>query len=244
MGPRGRSTPPATCGCAPRTATRPSAPPTARRDHGRPRPDPDRHGHRRRDPQGVARHHPGRGVRRRPRGEALLRRPRDHQGARARSRRRPPTAASQLREVSSGSIQVESGFGQVTIGVRPGVPAWLDLSSKDGRVRNELDGDRAPDAVRADRRGACAHPVRRHHHPARPMSPGNQQKGTTHMTTPAIEVRGLRKSYGDKVVLDGVDLTVERGHRHRAARPERRRQDDDRAHPVARSCGPTAARHR
>ena len=51
----------------------------------------------------------------------------------------------QLREVSSGSIQVESGYGQVTIGVRPGIPAWLDLSSKDGRVRNQLDGDRAPD---------------------------------------------------------------------------------------------------
>ena len=51
----------------------------------------------------------------------------------------------QLREVSSGSIQVESGYGQVTIGVRPGVPAWLDLSSKDGHLRNELDGDRAPD---------------------------------------------------------------------------------------------------
>ena len=51
----------------------------------------------------------------------------------------------QLREVSSGSIQVESGYGQVTIGVRPGVLAWLDLSSKDGRVRNQLDGDRAPD---------------------------------------------------------------------------------------------------
>jgi hypothetical protein len=53
--------------------------------------------------------------------------------------------AIQLREVSSGSIQVESGFGQVTVGVRPGIPAWLDLSSKDGRVRNQLDGDRAPD---------------------------------------------------------------------------------------------------
>ena len=52
----------------------------------------------------------------------------------------------QLREVSSGSIQVESGFGQVTIGVRPGVAAWLDLSSKRGHVRNELDGDRAPEA--------------------------------------------------------------------------------------------------
>ncbi len=52
----------------------------------------------------------------------------------------------QLREVSSGAIQVESGYGQVTIGVRPGVPAWLDLSSKEGRVRNELDGDRTPEA--------------------------------------------------------------------------------------------------
>ena len=62
------------------------------------------------------------------------------------------------------------------------------------------------------------------------------------MTTPAIEVRGLRKSYGEKVVLDGIDLTVGRGHRHRPARPERRRQDDDRAHPVARCCARTAAR--
>lgn len=52
----------------------------------------------------------------------------------------------QLREVSSGSIQIESGFGQVAIGVKSGVPAWLDLSSKEGRVRNELDGDRAPGA--------------------------------------------------------------------------------------------------
>lgn len=52
----------------------------------------------------------------------------------------------QLREVSSGSIQLESGYGQVTVGVRPGIPAWLDLSSKDGHVRNELSGDRAPDS--------------------------------------------------------------------------------------------------
>ena len=51
----------------------------------------------------------------------------------------------QLGEISSGSVQVESGFGQIGIGVRPGVPAWLDLASKDGHVRNELDGDRAPD---------------------------------------------------------------------------------------------------
>lgn len=49
-----------------------------------------------------------------------------------------------LHEVSSGSIQVESGHGQVTIGVRPGVPAWLDLSSKVGHVRNQLTSDGAP----------------------------------------------------------------------------------------------------
>jgi hypothetical protein len=54
--------------------------------------------------------------------------------------------AIQLHEVSGGSIQLESGFGQITIGVRSGVPAWLDLSSKEGHVRNELDGDRAPGA--------------------------------------------------------------------------------------------------
>jgi DUF4097 and DUF4098 domain-containing protein YvlB len=53
----------------------------------------------------------------------------------------------QLGEVSSGSTQVESGYGQITIGVRAGVPAWLDLSSRNGRIRNELDGDRAPEAA-------------------------------------------------------------------------------------------------
>jgi hypothetical protein len=51
----------------------------------------------------------------------------------------------ELHEISSGSVQVESGYGQITVGVRAGVPAWLDLSSKNGRVRNELDGDRAPE---------------------------------------------------------------------------------------------------
>ena len=49
-----------------------------------------------------------------------------------------------LGEVSSGSIQVDSGYGAVIVGVRPGVPAWLDLSSKLGRVRNELSAESAP----------------------------------------------------------------------------------------------------
>ena len=50
----------------------------------------------------------------------------------------------QLREVSAGAVHVESGFGQIAIGVKSGIPAWLDLSSKEGRVRNELDGETAP----------------------------------------------------------------------------------------------------
>ncbi|MCS5718154.1 DUF4097 domain-containing protein [Herbiconiux sp. CPCC 205763] len=66
--------------------------------------------------------------------------------ARASVAARTAYGAIQLHEVSGGSIQVESGYGQITIGVRHGVPAWLDVSSKEGRVRNELDNDRAPDA--------------------------------------------------------------------------------------------------
>ncbi|TBN57621.1 hypothetical protein EYE40_09605 [Glaciihabitans arcticus] len=50
----------------------------------------------------------------------------------------------QVREASAGSLQLESGFGAITIGVLEGVPTWLDLSSKEGRVRNELSGDAAP----------------------------------------------------------------------------------------------------
>ncbi len=49
-----------------------------------------------------------------------------------------------LGEVSNGSITVETAFGGVNVGVRPGVATWLDVSSKEGRVRNELEGDATP----------------------------------------------------------------------------------------------------
>jgi outer membrane autotransporter protein len=51
-----------------------------------------------------------------------------------------------LHEVSSGSVEAESGFGEIVVGVREGVGAWLDLSSKSGRVRNALETDQAPGA--------------------------------------------------------------------------------------------------
>jgi DUF4097 and DUF4098 domain-containing protein YvlB len=51
-----------------------------------------------------------------------------------------------LGSVSGGAIDVESGYGAITIGVPTGIAAWLDLSSRDGRVRNELASDQAPAA--------------------------------------------------------------------------------------------------
>ncbi len=49
-----------------------------------------------------------------------------------------------LDDVAAGSVQIESGYGQVSVGVHEGVAAWLDLASKIGRVRNDLAGDTAP----------------------------------------------------------------------------------------------------
>jgi DUF4097 and DUF4098 domain-containing protein YvlB len=43
-----------------------------------------------------------------------------------------------LGEVAHGTAVAESAFGDLEIGVREGVPAWLDLHTKFGRVRNEL----------------------------------------------------------------------------------------------------------
>ena len=54
-------------------------------------------------------------------------------------------------EVARGTAVAQSAFGDLEVGIREGVPVWLDLRTKFGRVRNELDtssepGDRS-DAV-------------------------------------------------------------------------------------------------
>ena len=49
---------------------------------------------------------------------------------------------------------------------------------------------------------------------------------------PAVQVRGLRKSYGKQVVLDGIDLDVPEGTVFALLGPERRRQDDRGPHPL------------
>jgi Putative adhesin len=49
-----------------------------------------------------------------------------------------------LGEVAHGTAVAESALGDLEIGVRDGVPAWLDLRTKFGRVRNELDASERP----------------------------------------------------------------------------------------------------
>jgi DUF4097 and DUF4098 domain-containing protein YvlB len=45
-----------------------------------------------------------------------------------------------------GSLDLATSYGQVEAGVRDGTPAWLDLESSSGKVRNLLTPSGAPDA--------------------------------------------------------------------------------------------------
>ena len=78
--------------------------------------------------------------------------------------------------------------------------------------------------------GGAAPGARRVRRPAR-KAPWPTEAPMTDTRQPAVVVTGVRKSFGETVVLDGVDLDGRRGNDLRAARPERRRQDDDRADP-------------
>jgi DUF4097 and DUF4098 domain-containing protein YvlB len=44
-----------------------------------------------------------------------------------------------------GSLDLATSYGKVEAGVREGTPAWLDLESSSGRVRNLLEPSDAPD---------------------------------------------------------------------------------------------------
>ena len=51
-----------------------------------------------------------------------------------------------LGEVVRGSVVLETKIGDVEVGIREGTAAWLDVSSRFGRVHNALDAADAPDA--------------------------------------------------------------------------------------------------
>lgn len=50
-----------------------------------------------------------------------------------------------LREVVRGAILAQSGRGRIDVGVRDGVAAWLDLDTRFGSVRSDLDAARGPE---------------------------------------------------------------------------------------------------
>ncbi|WP_030847628.1 DUF4097 family beta strand repeat-containing protein [Streptomyces sp. NRRL S-475] len=57
------------------------------------------------------------------------------------------TAHGTLRvgEVARGTVQLETSYGAIDVGVREGTPAWLDVSSVSGQVRNTLTTSEAPE---------------------------------------------------------------------------------------------------
>jgi hypothetical protein len=51
-----------------------------------------------------------------------------------------------LGEVAHGAVLAQTAFGKVDIGIRDGVAAWLDLDTRFGNVRNDLDTADRPGA--------------------------------------------------------------------------------------------------
>jgi len=62
------------------------------------------------------------------------------------------TSAGSVRigEAAAGTIELETAYGELEIGVPDGVAAYLDVSSGHGTVRSELDA--AAEPAEADRR--------------------------------------------------------------------------------------------
>jgi hypothetical protein len=48
-------------------------------------------------------------------------------------------------EVVRGSVVLETGFGELELGVREGTAAWLDVSSQHGSVRSDLNATDSPE---------------------------------------------------------------------------------------------------
>ncbi|GHH38814.1 DUF4097 family beta strand repeat-containing protein [Streptomyces candidus] len=55
--------------------------------------------------------------------------------------------ALRVAEVARGTVQLETGYGAIEIGVREGTAAWLDVSSEKGQARNTLAASEAPDGA-------------------------------------------------------------------------------------------------
>ncbi|MET8470663.1 DUF4097 family beta strand repeat-containing protein [Streptomyces sp. NPDC006422] len=52
--------------------------------------------------------------------------------------------ALRVREVARGTVQLETNFGAIEVGIREGTAAWLDAAAENGQVRNTLTASDAP----------------------------------------------------------------------------------------------------
>lgn len=59
------------------------------------------------------------------------------------------TAHGTLRvgDVARGTVQLETSYGAIEVGIREGTAAWLDVSSGSGQVRNTLTASQAPEGT-------------------------------------------------------------------------------------------------
>ncbi|WP_058041031.1 DUF4097 family beta strand repeat-containing protein [Streptomyces roseifaciens] len=53
--------------------------------------------------------------------------------------------AVRVGDVARGTVQLETSYGAIEIGIREGTAAWLDVSSGSGQVRNMLTASEAPE---------------------------------------------------------------------------------------------------
>ncbi|WP_329112952.1 DUF4097 family beta strand repeat-containing protein [Streptomyces sp. NBC_01465] len=67
--------------------------------------------------------------------------------ARAESSVTATTAHGTLRvgEVARGTVQLETSYGAIEVGIREGTAAWLDVNSTSGQVRNTLTASQNPE---------------------------------------------------------------------------------------------------
>ncbi|WKX72325.1 DUF4097 family beta strand repeat-containing protein [Streptomyces sp. XD-27] len=50
-----------------------------------------------------------------------------------------------VNEVARGTVQLETSYGAIEVGIREGTAAWLDVNSGSGQVRNALPASEAPE---------------------------------------------------------------------------------------------------
>ena len=183
---------------------------------GRRAPPRDR---RRRGDQELQRRQLGRRGQRRPAGQGGQRRHRRRPRAAPASTPAPPTATSGSARSSAARSCWRPPIGELEVGIREGTAAWLDVQ-RQGRAgcTTPSTPPTARDRRRRPSRCARAPPSATSSSaaPTCPSTPPQDDAMTTHQETTTAASRrsratGLRKSYGDKLVLDGIDLDVAEG---------------------------------